>query len=245
MSFRPLWVMRQRRVRGILAISVWTQAVSGSWLVQPCRQCSTAIRMGGTQRIEDTPMANISTLPPHLQQRLEAELKPGESLAWAGQPNPNRYMRTGFKEWLFFIPWTAFALFWMARASDVWVSGSGIEWKEFPFLGLPFLLIGLGGLAYPLWMRRRAISMIYAISNQRAIAIEGEKPITVVSYRALDITSIERTEHQDGSGNVVLWTEHYRDSDGYRQTRQHGFFAIDDVRHVARLAERLTRPNIG
>jgi hypothetical protein len=188
-------------------------------------------------------MIGISALPQHLQQRLRSELKPGESLAWAGQPSPDRYMKSGFKLWFFFIPWTAFALFWIAGASGFQLPRFDSGWSFFPLFGLPFLLIGLGGLSAPFWLRRKARSIIYAITNERAISIEGAKSITVKSYLASDIADIERTEHQDGSGDLVLRTERYRDSDGDRQTRQHGFFAVADVRHVGNLVENLTRSN--
>lgn len=190
-------------------------------------------------------MMTIYNLPQQLQQRLRAELKPGESITWAGQPNPNRYMKSGFLLWFFFIPWTAFALFWIAGASGFRMPQFNGGWSLFPLFGLPFLLIGIGGLSAPLWLRRKARSTVYAITDRRAISIEGTKSITVKSYLASDIANIERTEHQDGSGDLVLRTEPYRDSDGDRQTRRHGFFAIDNVRSVERLVENLLRDNRG
>src|SRR5512139_1652604 len=115
-------------------------------------------------------MMSIYNLPQQLQQRLRAELKPGESIAWAGQPNPDRYMKSGFKLWLFFIPWTAFSLFWIAGASGFRMPQFNSGWSLFPLFGLPFLLIGLGGLSSPLWLRLKARSTIYAITNRRAIS---------------------------------------------------------------------------
>jgi hypothetical protein len=188
-------------------------------------------------------MMMISDLPEHLQQRLRSELKPGEALAWTAQPNPDRYMKSGFKNWLFFIPWTAFSLFWMAGASGFQMpqfnSGMGL----FPLFGIPFVLIGLGGLGSPLWMRHKARSMVYAVTDQRAITIEGKKSITVKSYLAADILNMERTEHPDGSGDLVLRSEQYRDSDGDRQTKRYGFFAVDDVRRVENLVGKLVQSN--
>jgi hypothetical protein len=181
----------------------------------------------------------VSDLPEHLQQRLRAELKPGESVSWASQPNVDRYMKAGFKLWFFFIPWTAFALFWIAGASGFRMPKFEGGWSLFPLFGLPFLLIGIGGLSSPLWLRRKARSIVYAITNQRALVIEGAKSITVKSYRVADITDLERTEHTDGTGDLVLRTERYHDSDGDRQTRRHGFFAIENVRRVERLIEQL------
>ena len=184
-------------------------------------------------------MKEIFSLPHQLQQRLRAELKPGESLVWAGQPSPDRFMRDGFKTWFFFLPWTAFAIYWMAGASGFHWPRFDREWDLFPLFGLPFLFIGLGGMSMPYWKRREARSTIYAITNRRAITIEGAKSITVKSYLAADIADLERTEHQDGGGDLVLRKEGYRDSDGDKQTSRYGFFAIADVRRVEQLIEAL------
>jgi hypothetical protein len=192
---------------------------------------------------EDAPVSSFSSLPDHLSRRLRAELRPGESITWAAQPNPSRHMKSGFKLWYFFIPWTAFALFWIVAASGFRLPRFDEGWSFFPLFGFPFLLIGLGGLSAPIWLRRKAHSIVYALTNQRAITIEGSKSITVKYYMASDIVGVERTEHQDGSGDIVLKTEHYRDSDGDSRTRQYGFFAIDEVRKAERLVEALIHNN--
>ena len=186
---------------------------------------------------------SVSDLPPHLQERLRAELKPGEAISWAGQPNPDRYMKSAFKIWFFFIPWTAFSLFWMAGASGFEIPRFDAGLSLFPLFGLPFLLIGIAGLSSPLLLRRKAHSTVYAITNQRAISIEGHKSISVKSYPASNIANIERIEHPDGSGDLVLRTEHYRDSDGDRRTSRHGFFALDNVKRVQGFLERLSERN--
>jgi hypothetical protein len=173
-------------------------------------------------------MASISTLPPHLQQRLRAELEAGESLTWVGQPKPARRMKSGFGGWLFFLPWTVIAV----------ISSEDILSP----LGLFFLLVGVIGLSSPFWLRHKATSTIYAISDRRSFSIEGAMSITVRSYRARDIAGIERMEHPDGSGDLVFLTERYRNSDADR-TGQEGFLAIDNVRHVQELIEKLARVN--
>lgn len=186
-------------------------------------------------------MTSMFALPLHLQQRLQGELRPGEMVTWAGQPNPDRFMKSGFKLWFFFIPWTAFAVFWIGGASGFQLPRFDSGWSFFPLFGLPFLLIGLGGLSSPFLLRRKARSMIYAITNERAISIEGAKTILVQSYPASDIADIERTEHQDGSGDLILRREVGKDSDGDQRTAKYGFFAIDDVRRVGKLIEALKR----
>lgn len=187
-------------------------------------------------------MSSILDLAPHLQQRVQAELKFGEALVWVGQPTPSRFMKTGFALWVFFIPWTAFSLFWMAGASGFHLPTFDQPFSFFPLFGVPFLLIGLGGLSSPLWLRHKARSIIYAISNQRAFSIEGIKSITVKSYLPTDIENIARTEHPDGTGDLVFKLEYFENGDG-KQVAKHGFFAIEAVKNVERLLENLKRSN--
>ena len=186
-------------------------------------------------------MTNFAELPQYLQQRLRSELKLGESITWSGQPSPRRYMKDGFKLWFFFVPWTAFSLFWIAGAARFRWPTFEHGWDMFPLFGLPFLLVGLAGLSGPFWLHRKASSIIYAITNQRALSIEGVNSITIKSYLVSDIRDVERTEHQDGYGDLMLNKEQYRDGDGDRQTRAQGFYAIADVRGVERLIDNLIR----
>jgi hypothetical protein len=176
-------------------------------------------------------VVDVFNLPEPLQQKLRSELKPGESLHWAGQPDPGRFMRRGFLLWLFFIPWTAFSLFGTGMAYGFSrVAPSPFNW--FPLFGLPFVLVGLGGLALPFWRRYKARTIIYAVTDQRAITIEGGFSTTVRSYLLANLGGIERKEYRDGYGDLVLRKETFVDSEGSRSTREEGFFAIADVRRV-------------
>ncbi|QNA89948.1 hypothetical protein G4G28_18220 [Massilia sp. Dwa41.01b] len=185
-------------------------------------------------------MAHLAALPEPLQQRLRAELNTGESLLWTGQPSPRRYMKDAFKLWFFFIPWTAFSLFWMAGASGFRLPSFEDGWSLFPLFGLPFLLIGIAGLSSPFWLRRKAAWIVYGLTNRRALIIAGKDSITVKSYQIADIGELERTEHADGSGDVIFERESVRDSRGRQQTTNHGFIAVPEVRSVAQLLEKMT-----
>ncbi|WP_053013798.1 hypothetical protein [Caldimonas brevitalea] len=148
-------------------------------------------------------------------------------------------MKSGYKAWSFFVPWTAFSLFWMAGASGFRLPTFESGWSLFPLFGLPFLLIGIAGLASPIWQKRKAYSIVYAITNQRAFIMQGTKSVTVKSFRPVDIENLERTEHQGGFGDLLLKTEFYRDSRGRQRGHEQGFFAIADVRRVERMIEAL------
>ena len=192
-------------------------------------------------------MTSIHDLPEVQQSRLRAELRPSEQVLWAGQPLPNRYMRSGFVAALFFIPWTAFSVFWIAGASGFKLprfdGEAGLFPLLFPLFGLPFLLIGLGGLAAPLLLRRKAAFIVYALTEQRALLIEGSKAVTVQSIALKDIHNLVRTELADGSGTLLLQTDAYR---GVTRTASldadasalQSFVAVPEVRLLHQLLEQ-------
>lgn len=184
------------------------------------------------------PLAVLSHLPEHLQQRLRAELRSGETVAWAGQPDPQKAMKVGFALWVFFIPWTGFSLFMMDFSLDMQVPYS---WGNLALtlFGLPFLLAGVWGLSAPWRLRRNAASTVYAITSERALTIEGVKTIQVRSFNCGDRAALKRVERQDGSGDLIFLTEHYVDSEGDKRSTEVGFKSIPDVRKVAMLAEAL------
>lgn len=191
-------------------------------------------------------------------ERVEAELGDGERLIWAEQPVVGRYARQALPIVLFGIPFTAFALFWMASAWVMMfgfpgggreVQGPGLPFSLFPYFGIPFVLVGLGMLSSPFWYSRQAKRTCYALTSQRAIIWQGSTfgSVSVRSYGAEALGKISRTEHPDGSGDLVLEqiVEEGTDSDGHRTARtiRHGFIAISNVKQVEALLRRtLTRP---
>lgn len=184
----------------------------------------------------------MSLPAPDIQARIRAELRPGETVTWSGQPDPARLMRAGFLAWLFFVPWTAFALFWTAGAAGFKFpdfSTASTFQLLFPLWGLPFVAIGIGGMSAPWLAQRKALNTIYVITNQRALSIEGGKSVTVRSYLAADLGVIERTERPDGSGDLILFTRNERDSDGDTRKRKEGFLAVANVRKVEEMIGRL------
>lgn len=45
------------------------------------------------------------------------ELESGEKLLWKGQPSPSRYAQATLPIFIFAIPWTIFAFFWVGMAT--------------------------------------------------------------------------------------------------------------------------------
>jgi hypothetical protein len=111
-------------------------------------------------------------LPPDRRRLIEGELQPGEQIVWLDQPIPRLFTILTVSLMLFAIPSTAFAIFWMVGSATIINSYMHLTdglWVLFPLFGVPFLLIGLGMLLSPLWMRRISRDTYYVITDRRAI----------------------------------------------------------------------------
>jgi hypothetical protein len=202
-----------------------------------------------------------SRLPDDLDARVRSELAPGERLLWVGQPRPGRFARSAIPIALFGIPFTAFALFWIAMASGMLVGGFrggnngpggfGALFACFPLFGVPFLLVGLGMLTSPYWLRRLARRTCYALTDRRAILWQAGwlGGVEVRSYGPADLTKLRRTEYADGGGDlvfeeVVTWGRDGRGNATVNR-QQRGFLAIDNVRQIEELLRKALLPGDG
>jgi hypothetical protein len=180
------------------------------------------------------------SVPVELEERVRRELEVGESIRWMGQPVPRFFAPTTIGAVLFGIPWTAFALFWMCGASGFKLPNfSQGGFAFFPLFGIPFVLIGFGMLSSPLWAYRKALKTVYAITNRRAIAIEGGWTTTVRSFRPDQLKTVYRKERRNGIGDVILGQRVWTDSDNDRRSVDVGFMNVRDAKRVERLVQEL------
>jgi hypothetical protein len=202
---------------------------------------------------------NLTLFDPEVRSRIQSELDAGERLLWAAQPDPRRLARASLAIVLFGIPWTAFACFWVFMASGgLWgLFDGGMDFPRdegafqvisicFPLFGLPFVLIGLGMLTAPHWVKRKARRTAYAVTDRRVILLEGGlwNAVTVRTYMPPQLQRMTRTERPDGTGDLILEEYTWRDSDGDRRHGRHGLFAIPRVRDVEDLIRNaLVKPN--
>lgn len=188
--------------------------------------------------------------PDEVDPRIQGELRNGESLIWWGVPEPRAYSRAMRPVFWFGIPWTLFALFWIAAASlMLGMGGDGMKdadgpmiiFRFFPLFGIPFVLIGIGMLTSPFWVRRLARRACYGLTDQRVIIRRHRwlSGIEVRSYTSEQLGKMVRREFPDGTGDLIFeqYVEHGTDSDGHRTTRtiEHGITGIEDVRNVEKL----------
>lgn len=175
---------------------------------------------------------HFENLPAELRCRLEDELNSGESVRWSAQPDPRRMSRTSWPMVLFGLVWTAFSLFWVWGAAG-FGQPDRLEggWWLFPLFGVPFVLIGLAMLASPFVLHRKARATVYAITDRRAILIEGGWGLSIRSLAPRSLDDQERRQRADGSGDIIFKRESSRFSDR-GSFREVGFFGIPEVKRV-------------
>lgn len=179
--------------------------------------------------------ADLSALPAALRRVVEAELEPGERVSWAGQPVPGRLARNEIPIVGFATVWTAFSLFWVAGASTPFLSGSADAGSIlFPLFGVPFVLVGIALLSSPFWAWRRATRTAYVLTDRRAIVLScgARGSVQVRSFEATALRDVQRTQHADGSGDVVLAIDRRSDGDGGKADHPVGFLAVRDAKAV-------------
>lgn len=172
--------------------------------------------------------------PLQLKDKVQRELEPGERIAWQAMPKPHYFSSTSTAAFLFAIPWTAFAIFWMFGASQ---SGN----LAFTSFGIPFVLVGLGLLSSPLWAYRKSRNSIYVITDRRAITFEGGFTITIRSYEPERLKDLYRKEHKDGTGDVIISRHEWKDSEGDLQKLEIGFMRIEEPKMVESLLKELAK----
>lgn len=185
-------------------------------------------------------MRDDRQLPRDLQDKVERELEAGERIVWMSGPKPRWFTPAATGAFLFGIPWTAFALFWTGAAA--WGTSQAREagfFRAFPLFGLPFILIGFGLLSSPIWAYRKAKQTVYAITNRRAITLEGLRTTTIRSYPPDRLQDVYRKEKRDGTGDVIIARRAWRDSEGDRQSEELGFLRIQDPKAVELLLRTL------
>lgn len=177
-------------------------------------------------------------LPPGVEERVLAEVEPREAILWVGRPSRGRYFLSGLPAFVFGIPWTAFALFWVVMASGARAIGP-VGWF-FPLFGLPFVAVGVAMLATPFWARARAGQVAYVVTNRRVIFLEPSFPSgqKVVSLLPGEFGPLERVERADGSGDLTFTVPLAAQAQTNATGVARRFLGVPQVREVESLVRR-------
>jgi hypothetical protein len=110
---------------------------------------------------------------------------------------------------LFAVPFTGFAVFWMAAASGM-LFGPHVQrapapgaFQFFPLFGIPFLLIGLGMLLSPLTYKRWARQNTrYAVTSKRVLVLKTKPTRSLQGMLIRDIPNVDKSVRPNGVGTV-------------------------------------------
>jgi hypothetical protein len=184
-----------------------------------------------------------SLLPDGLRELVAAEVRPGESVRWLDRPIPARLARSAWPMALFAIPWTAFALFWIWGATHGTCDAPTPEARLFPLFGVPFVLVGLGLFASPLWVLRSARRTVYLVTDQRAVVLSAgwRGSVSARSFEPEKLCDLRRTQRADGSGDLVFGEDVRSGSKGGTRTVPYGFLAVRNVREAEEYVRALAR----
>lgn len=222
-----LAIARVRRVHGLIAALAKTLPLAPNTPHASFQQCLI------------TP--DIGPLPDKLRQALRAEMVPGERLVWAAQPIPGSYLKRGFAEQSFFIPWTLVSLLLTVfLVPAMWRTHR--QGEIFPFaivVPLSFLSLGLYRLYQPFKMRNNALGVVHAITTGRALTIDASGPLVTRTYAPAGLVHADCIGRRDDSGDLLLEAASDIVSNSTNRGQRHGFLGIDEVRHVERLIGHL------
>ena len=174
-------------------------------------------------------------LPVSQRDMVPKELDSDEQVLWWAQPKPSRFARQALPAFLFAIPWTAFAVFWMCGAAGFEVPDFSEGRHFFALFGLPFVLVGLAMLSSPLWMMRKARRTLYVVTQRRAILFEGGWGTIVRSFGPEKLTDMVRHEKRDGSGDLIFEQKVAGESERAGRTTEVGFLGINGVRDIEKV----------
>ena len=184
-------------------------------------------------------MRSTRSISRNLRAKVDSELEPGEQVEWIDMPIPRYFTPASTGAFLFAIPWTAFAVFWICVASGFQIPDFKEGFDLFPLFGVPFVLIGIGMLSSPFWAYRKSFKTVYVITDRRAITFDGGWSTTIRSYPPDKLEDIYRKEKKDGSGDVVISRRAWRDSDGDRQSEELGFLRISNPKQIETMLNKL------
>jgi hypothetical protein len=171
-------------------------------------------------------MHSETQIPQELKVKVDRELQPGERITWMDMPIPTFFTPKSKAMFLFAIPWTLFTVFWICAAAGFKIADFSEGSDLFPLFGLPFLFIGISMLLSPVFSYYKSLKTVYVITNQRALTFEGGWAETVRSYPPPKLLNVYRNEKRNGTGDVIISFDEWRDSDGDRKTELLGFFRI-------------------
>ncbi len=191
-------------------------------------------------------MQETYKLPKRLRTSLERELSDDETIRWVEQPIPRFFTRSTVGICLsLLVP----IIFFSIVGFTTYQQAGTFSKSLFDFAGLISIFIFLIGIVIPLiliflvpclsWLDAR--QTVYVITNKRAfILMVFGSSTRVTSFVASELRVVSRREHQDQSGDVIVYIHKSKDYDGDIQTQELGFKQIRNVKEFEKILGQLS-----
>lgn len=180
--------------------------------------------------------ADLSRLAPSLRRRVEAELKPGERVLWAGMPGPMRSVLPSLLLFVFGVGWSSLAFTWeaIAIAGVLGIGGEAGGLSRgmaavFAVFGLPFVAIGVGLVGAPFYVALRAFLTAHVVTDRRLLTVTGGSRASVESRSPDQLTFLRRRDGSAGRGTLRLGFGTEKDSDGDTRSIEERWPDVPDV----------------
>jgi len=159
-----------------------------------------------------------------MQQHLDKELHPGESIIWSQQPSSSLMV---FKSSIFFmLSILSSGLSFVSSKDSILLTFIFTVW------GFPFFLGGVFFALLPAWTYWEALRTVYAITDQRAILIISPWRRTIYSFVGEHLVEIQCFENKTGSGDIIFHREKCKGTRSRTYFQAVGFLGIKNVREV-------------
>ena len=181
------------------------------------------------------------------QLRAQSELKTSESLVWSGVPNARDAAIAAIPETIMGgVSFVGFALLWMVGAYSAAVSTPATSQKPSPVLGQLMiasilLTAGLLHFARPLWVYRRALRTVYAVTSHRIMIIRGSGSRGIDSLDPAEMVEVQCREREGGAGDVRISTNFSVRTRNTLARRRWWFYGVPKVKEVVHLVSELKR----
>ncbi|MFD2206240.1 hypothetical protein [Kiloniella antarctica] len=137
-------------------------------------------------------------------ERAKEELLETETLIWADTPDINRRSQKKRKASIFGKLIILVVLLWMVGVIITSFSTGKIAGLALAFFGLPFLFLARKLVNKTKEAKIRATQTFYALTSNRLLIINDYKKKSVQSFDIHKLEFLERTEHTDGTGNILF-----------------------------------------
>ena len=183
------------------------------------------------------PMSDFpnTQIPENLRELVNAQLMDDETIQWIDQPIPFYFSVGSAIAFGFGLYITVFMIFFVCMIAFEPIHGTVFA----PFILIfVYLLLGLFLLSFPLRTRRKTTRTVYALTNLRAIIVQGAfSGFNITSYYPADFVDMFCKQKANGTGNLCFRNEVWGSLVRIRQ----GFFNIRNVVKVERMLQELKR----